>query len=389
MRKDIVCITRRYFLAALGIAASTNAISAALDFSYLWAQTPKDDVGKERLFSVVGDSSLSQRAAKKMLIYGAASEQGPLYSDKDFASHFLRECCMLAAENELKWDRLRPTPYGFSFGPADWLMEFARKNNILFHAQTFVWHLALPGWFENFVNSRNAENVLRQHIAAVAGRYAGKIHSWDVVNEAVQPRDGQPGGLRNSPWLKLLGPNYIDIAFRSVAAADPQALLVLNQDQVEFDTRENEACRGAVLRLLERLKADGTPLHALGIQAHLVGADNRFNPNKFSLFLHDVASLGLKIMITEMDITDYGLPTDADVRDRIIASKYEDFLSVALEEPAVIAVITWGLSDKYAWLAKKPGHEKAVVRSLPLDRQFRRKLAWNAIARAIDNTGKR
>jgi endo-1,4-beta-xylanase len=103
-----------------------------------------------------------------------------------------------------------------------------------------------------------------------------------------------------------------------------------------------------------------------------------------------VASLGLKIMITEMDVTDDKLPVDIDLRDRIIAGAYEDYLSVALSEKAVISVTTWGLSDRYSWLSStRPRSDKAAVRPLPLDRNFKSKLAWNAMARAFDRAPKR
>jgi endo-1,4-beta-xylanase len=142
--------------------------------------------------------------------------------------------------------------------------------------------------------------------------------------------------------------------------------------------------------LLEGLKSKGTPIHALGIQAHLLPGKNKFNQEKLRRFLRDVASLGLKIMITEMDVADKELPVDIKIRDRIIAGVYEDYLSAALDEKAVIAVITWGLSDRNSWLSEfQPRDDHAPVRPLPLDAQMQRKLVWNAIARAFDHAPKR
>jgi endo-1,4-beta-xylanase len=107
-------------------------------------------------------------------------------------------------------------------------------------------------------------------------------------------------------------------------------------------------------------------------------------------FLRDVASLGLKIMITELDVIDQKLPLDVNVRDRIVAGVYEDYLSLVLEEPAVTTVITWGLSDRYTWYSRfNARDDKAPVRPLPLDEGRKRKLAWNAIARAFDKAPKR
>jgi endo-1,4-beta-xylanase len=231
---------------------------------------------------------------------------------------------------------------------------------------------------------------LRDHIMTVAGHYAGKMHSWDVVNEVVLPSDQQPDGLRNSPWLQLLGSKYIDLSFRITAAADPHALLVLNQNHLEYDSNGNQDCRVATLNLLKQLKSSGTPVHALGIQAHLSQDEGSLNVTILRDFLHDVASLDLKIMITELDVSDQNLPYDMAARDSMVAQQYQEFLTAVLEEPAVIAVITWGLSDKYTWLTTyKPRPDKALVRPLPLDDKFQRKLSWSAIATAFDKFPRR
>jgi endo-1,4-beta-xylanase len=128
----------------------------------------------------------------------------------------------------------------------------------------------------------------------------------------------------------------------------------------------------------------------LGIQSHLFANETRFNAQKLRSFLKNVASMDLKILITEMDVMDKKLPLEAVVRDGIVAAAYEDYLSVVLDEPAVICVTTWGLSDRYTWLSEfYPRSDGAAVRPLPLDTNFKRKLAWNAIARAFDHAPKR
>lgn len=209
----------------------------------------------------------------------------------------------------------------------------------------------MPDWFEATVTAANAEQYLSEHIRRVVGRYKGRIHSWDVVNEAV---NGNPSagttGLQWSPWLDRLGPDYIELAFRLAAATDPKAQLVYNDARLEYDTEEGHRGREAVLSVLSRLKARQVPLHALGIQAHLNAAESRFNRSIYRDFLRRVANLGLKILITELDVSDRDLPADIPQRDRLVASTYQDFLDVALQEPAVTTVLTWGLSDRYTWL---------------------------------------
>lgn len=330
--------------------------------------------------------ALKDRAAAKGLIYGSTSQYKILASDREFTRHFLEQCAILVPENELKWKHLRPTPQDFDFSRGDWLAEFARTHGLLFRGTPLVWYKSLPKWFAETVNRQNAEEFLTDHIKTVVQHYAGQMHSWDVVNEAIHPADGRSDGLRKSSWLELLGIDYIDLAFRVAADADPQTLLVYNDYDLDYDTPEQEAKRTATLKLLERLKSKGTPIHVFGMQAHLMGAETRFNATKLRNFYQDIASLGLKIAITEMDVADQDLPVNLHDRDRIIAKVYEEYLSVVLDEPATIAVLTWGLSDRYTWLSNhKPRRDKQPVRPLPLDRNLKPKSAWHSIARVFDS----
>lgn len=177
---------------------------------------------------------------------------------------------MLVSTGKLKWKALRPSPDRFNFKQGDWMAEFARTHGILFRGHTLVWgkEQKLPRWFRDTVNRQNAEQVLRKHIATVARHYARKTHLWDVVNEAIKPRDGRSNGFRETPWLEFLGPDHIDISFKAAAEADPQALLVYNDNGLDADTSQAELKRATVLKLLERLKSSGTPSYALGTQAH-------------------------------------------------------------------------------------------------------------------------
>ena len=347
----------------------------------------------ERDFAVVGESPLKERAAAKGLIYGSSASMRNLPTDAEFTASFVKECGMVVPGFEFRWYVLRPSPDNFNFKHSDWMVEWAKTHNMLLRGHTLVWNQSMPKWFQSKVNRQNAEQVMVDHITKVVGQYAGQIHSWDVVNEAVNPKSGRSDSLLNSFWLQLLGPDYIELAFRAAAEADPEALLVYNDAWMNTDTKHGETVRFNVLKLLERLKSKGTPIHALGMQAHIWGKDKKpLNPKKIRAFLREVADLGLKIMVTELDVLDRHLPKDIEVRDRIVAQAYEDYLSAVLDEPAVIAVITWGLSDRYTWRSKPKFGARtdgATVRPLPLDDQMNRKLAWNAMARAFDNAPKR
>ncbi|KAB8315029.1 endo-1,4-beta-xylanase [Tolypothrix campylonemoides VB511288] len=374
----------------MGVSGFAGALAVAVAKDRLLIYPSQAVYNLKKDFKVVGQSSLKKRAAAKGLIYGAAFGRDFLASDKKLQASTVRECGILVPENELKWDALRPTPDKFDFTRSDWLAAFARTHKMLFRGHTLVWYQQLPQWFKEVVNRQNAEKFLVEHITTVTKRYAGRMHSWDVVNEAIEPDDGQQAGLRQSPWLQFLGADYIELAYRVAAQADPKAMLVYNENALEYSGYKEEVKRTAVLKLLERLKSRGTPIHALGIQSHLVAQEGALNAKKLRSFLSDVASLGLKILITELDVSDQKLPSNPAVRDRIVAGIYEDYLSVVLDEKAVIAVLNWGLSDRHTWLSTfTPRSDGAPVRPLPLDSSFKPKLAWNAIARAFDQAPKR
>ncbi len=377
-------ISRRNAL-QLGLAAFTGIATTSLTKTIHSNDNPK------RKFRVVGQSSLRKRAAARGFLSGAAGNYPTLSTDAAFRNLFAQECSILVPENKLKWDTLRPAVNEFDFSKGDWLAEFARTHSLYFRGHTLVWDQALPGWFKEKVNKHNAQNILIEHITTTVKHYKGKVHSWDVVNEAIAiPYSNRSDGLHPSPWLELLGDGYIDLAFHTAAAADPKAMLVYNDRWLDYDIPRDNAQRAAVLKLLEGFKKKGTPVQALGIQAHLDASETAFSPRKLRTFLRDVASLGYKILITELDVVDKKLPANIATRDRIVASAYEDYLSVVLQEKAVIAVLTWGLSDRATWHSNyNPRSDRAPVRPLPLDFNLKRKLAWNAMARAFDKAPKR
>ena len=186
-----------------------------------------------------------------------------------------------------------------------------------------------------------------------------------------------------------MGGDYVERAFKIAAEVDPKAILTYNDNGLvysnAFGNSYEEKRRTAVLKLLEKLKAKNTPVHALGIQSHLQGHRNReFDPRKFRQFLSDVASMRLKIIISELDVTYSELPQDIAKRDRLVARAYYEYLSVVLDEPAVTTIVSWGLSDRYTWLSGfSPRSDGAAVRPLLLDSQYLRKPAWQAVAKAL------
>ena len=383
-RRDI---DRRRFLARLRDLAAIGAVAGVALPAIASCHSQRavePNAGSRFPDPGLGTAPLRDRAAARGLIFGAAAHSWVLADDPAFAARLVEECEMLVPEDELKWGTLRPSMDTFDFSGGDWLAEFARARGMRMRGHTLLWHRELPDWFAAAVNPFNARRLLEEHVRTVVGRYAARMHSWDVVNEGVEPADGRADGLRRTPWLLSVGPSYVDRAVRVAHEADPRALLVLNEYGMEYDTPAGDAKRDAVLQLLRQLAAAGTPVHALGMQSHL-RAERPVNARKLTPFLRAVRDLGLAVLITELDVADAALPADVPTRDRAVADAYADYLDAVLAEPAVRAVLTWGLSDRYSWLSRyAPRPDGAPVRPLPLDADGNEKPAWAAIARAFD-----
>lgn len=332
------------------------------------------------------EEALALRAHRKGLVYGAALASRHL-QDAVFGEIFAEECGMLVPEWEAKWRTLQPQPGRFDFTAVDRLIDFARRRNLLARGHTLVWHQAMPDWLAEAAVPALAARTLVEHIGPVVARYRGRMHSWDVVNEALEPRDDRADGLRITPWLKAMGPRYLDAAFRAARAADPDAMLVLNEYGLDYARPEDERRRRALVQLLAALRGRGVPVDAVGIQAHLVAGGPLFDARLFRAFLAELADLGLKILITELDVTDRHLPADIGPRDRQAADHVARYVETALDERAVIAVLTWGLADRFSWLNQSEGRRRTdglKSRGLPLDDDLNRKPIWAALARAFD-----
>jgi endo-1,4-beta-xylanase len=329
---------------------------------------------------------LADRAAAKGLFFGVATNSGSLRNDSAYRARVLAEASSLTPEWEMKWNALRPTADRFDFDAADAIVAFASAHGMSVHGHTLVWGEALPGWFSATLTPANADSILAAHVGTVVGRYAGRVARWDVVNEAIDPEGGRADGLRDTPWLRLLGPGYVARAFRLAHAADPHAMLVLNDYGLEVDNPWAARRRAALLRLLRSLRADGVPVHAVGMQGHLEGRHlPQFQPRILTAFLDSVAALGLRVVVTEVDVDDRAFPGDVRTRDSLVARTYSAVLGPVLRHPAVVGVATWGVTDRWTWLsAFAPRGDGLPVRPLPFDGELQRKRVWDAIAAAID-----
>ncbi len=290
----------------------------------------------------------------------------------------------------MKWGALRPSPTSFDFAQADKLMRFAKLTGQRVRGHNLCWHEGNPAWLKTTATKENARQLLTEHITTVAGHFRGQLHSWDVVNEAIDPKDGQADGLRKSLWYELIGPEYLELAYRTAAAADPDAKLTYNDYGIELDTPDETKKRELVLALVKRFKEKGVPLHAVGVQSHLP-ADGAQPGAGLVEFVREVGKMGLEVYITELDVNTRKIAGGNAEQDAAVARVYRDYPALMLTEPNVKAALTWGITDAHTWLnqtksawALRP--DGARQRPLPFDDDLKPAPAFFALRSAMEET---
>ncbi|PYP78401.1 MAG: 1,4-beta-xylanase [Gemmatimonadetes bacterium] len=326
------------------------------------------------------------------------------FGERDTASVSLitRQFNATTPENVLKWEQVHPQPDRYEFGPSDAYVSFGERHGMFVVGHTLVWHSQTPRWlFENAQGQPLSRDELlarmKEHIATVVGRYKGRIRGWDVVNEALN----EDGTLRQSPWLRIIGPDYIAKAFQFAHEADPAAELYYNDYNLDYPAK-----RDGVVRLVRSLQAAGVPIHAVGSQEHL-----KLTTPSIALVdssIRIIAATGVKVNVTELDIdllppVTRTATADVSVRagpapqldpyrsglpdsvQQALARRYEDLFRVYLAHKDVIDRVTfWGVADRDSWLNGWPVRGRT---SYPLlfDRENKPKLAYQrvmALARA-------
>lgn len=304
-----------------------------------------------------------------------------------------RECGVLVHENELKWQALRPRQDAFSFEAADALMSWAAQHGQQVRGHTLLWHA--PRWLPEWLNRHDfgaspvqeAERLLTEHIRTVCQRYAGRIPSWDVVNESVTPETGE---LRDNAFAPHLGrQGQVELAFHLARAHAPQAQLVYN----DFMSWGGHAAkhRAGVLKLLSALRARNVPVQALGLQSHLgTGASGQWvkpggqEERDWRQFLDEVSAMGLELLITEFDVNDRYLAPDPVRRDVEVAAVARGYLDVCLSYRNLRTVMAWGLADPVSWMQTWwPRQDGLAKRPVLYDAQLRPKLLRQTLADAF------
>ena len=302
-------------------------------------------------------------------------------------------------ENCMKPVSLQPAEGRFCFAKADALVEMAHANGLAVNGHTLLWHSQCPDWFFND-DGRPAGRELvlqrmRAHIAAVAGHFAGKVQSWDVVNEAIDNKDEY---LRKSKWLNSIGEDFIAEAFIAARKADPHAKLFYNDYDIERQPKRDKA-----LRLIRELKQRGAPIQGIGIQGHWKLDHIPFQAIEDAILAFHAE--GLNIAITELDIdvgkrkTDgadvgrlerasadlyaNGLPDDVQQR---LADQYAKLFALFLKhQDKITRVSFWGLHDGRSWLNGWP--YKRTNHPLFWDRALQAKPALSAVLALTSKEG--
>ena len=303
---------------------------------------------------------------------GTAVRVEPLQDDELYRQTLRSEFEVLTPEDAMKMDAVRPSRELYDFHDADAIVNFAEASDMQVRGHTLVWHEALPDWLEEGNFSRDElRAILREHITTVVEHYRGRVVAWDVVNEAVN----DDGTLRDSIWLRGIGPEYIEMAFRWAHEADPQAELFYNDYGGEGLGRKSDA----IYTLARDLKERNVPIHGVGLQMH-VSVVKHPDPQDVSENMARLANLGLEVDITEMDVQ---LQDGAGTMEEKLATQahvYGDMAGVCRRSSACKQFITWGFTDRYSWI-----RESTNEQDMPLlfDESYQPKPAYQAVKEAL------
>ncbi len=308
----------------------------------------------------------------------------------------------VTSENEMKWENIHPEPEKYDFDAADAFIEYAEENDMFVVGHTLVWHSQTPRWvFEDENGNPLSRDALlermRDHIHTVVGRYKGRVHGWDVVNEALN----EDGSLRESPWYNIIGEDYLVKAFEYAREADPDAELYYNDYSLE-----NPSKREGAVRIVEYLQEQNAPITGIGTQGHFSLDWPELEEVEQTVI--DFAALGIDVMVTEIEIDvlpqamDYmgaDVNINVDLRDELnpyadglpddvqqeLADRYKDIFEIYLRHRDDITRITfWGVTDGDSWKNNWPVRGRTNY-PLVFDREWQPKPAFHSIVNLANN----
>jgi endo-1,4-beta-xylanase len=253
-----------------------------------------------------------------------------------------REFNYLTAEYEMKWNVHEPSAGVFDFGAGDAIVSYALSRAQRVKGHTFIWHGATPSWV-NGLSPADFRAAFERHIRTVAAHYRGRIHAWDVVNEAVAD-DGM--SLRDTVFRQKLGDSYIADAFRLAREADPEARLFYN----DYGGEGLNAKANRIYDLVRDLRMSGVPIDGVGLQMH-VSAQNRPPDASIAANMRRLADLGLTVHISEMDVRIGALSGSQPMRLEVQKTAYHDIVRLCVLEPRCEVVTFWGFTDAHTWIS--------------------------------------
>jgi endo-1,4-beta-xylanase len=339
------------------------------------------------------DNNASLKLAYKNYFFiGAALNTAQIEEKEPNAAVLVpQQFSSITPENVMKAEVIHTGWDKYDFDLADKFVAYGKKNNMFVVGHTLVWHSQLAPFINNSISKDSFKLYMINHINTVAKRYAGKVQSWDVVNEALN----EDGTLRKSIYLEKIGEDYIRMAFELAAKADPKAELYYNDYNIEQPKK-----RAGVIALVKKLQASGTKINGIGIQAHwsINGPPLEDVENSIKEF----AALGLKVSFTELDLTALPNPWDlkgAEVSQNYknspeldpytkgfpdsmqvkLAKGYEDLFKLFIKYKKNVERVTfWGVNDGQSWLNYWPINGRTNY-PLFFDRNFKPKLAFEKV----------
>ena len=313
----------------------------------------------------VSADPLKAAAAGVGRLVGTAVQAG-LLIDPQYNAVVSREFSYLTAEYQMKWNVIEPVRGGRDFGPGDAIAGYAAAQGMRLKGHTLLWHGATPSWV-NALTADDLRTAVEQHIRTVVGHYRGRVHAWDVVNEAVA--DGG-GSLRDTVFRQKLGDRYIADAFRLARETDPGALLFYNDYGGEGGTAKADR----IYMLLQELLLQGVPVDGVGLQMH-ISTTGRPPDAAIAANMRRLASLGLIVHISEMDVRmDNGGGSD-QMRMQAQRAAYHDVVQVCVVEPRCEAITFWGVTDAHTWISGD--------RPLLFDTRYQPKPAYDGVLDAL------
>ncbi len=297
----------------------------------------------KRYFGWKRVDSIASAADRSGRLAGAAVSQAPFQADEDYLNILNKEFNYITPENVAKWGELQPNNSNeWSFEATDAMLESSEQNNQLFKGHALVWHVQLPSFINDDLTANELKVLTDTHITTVLNRYAGRIYSWDVVNEAIS--DGEEV-YRDSVFLSKLGTDFIADAFHTAKAADPFAQLYYNDYGIErINTKSDK-----VYAVLKELVEAGAPIDGIGFQMHL---DANFAPSVDQMVenFERFTALGLTVNVSELDVRTANLPWDKATNLAIQKQVYHRVVDACMRVPDCEGVTTWGFTDKHSWI---------------------------------------